>query len=95
MTKSDSFSPGLTPDSLANQILCLLPADGTPVLNRVMRVLLSRALEARIEPDLYFEACDLLVQKGKIGRLRGQSGQIFLSAPVPSQAGAAHEPAET
>jgi hypothetical protein len=94
VTKSDFSFPGPDADRLANHILALLPPDGTPVLNRVMRVLLSRDLEVRIEQDLYFEACDLLVQKGKIGRLRGQSGQIFLSAQIPSQAAPAPEPAE-
>lgn len=85
MTKSDFSVSGPTPASLAKQILGLLPTDGTPVLNRIMRVLLSRELEVRIDPDLYFEACDLLAREGEIGRLRGQSGQIFLSARAPSQ----------
>lgn len=42
--------------------------------------MLSRQLEIQIEPDLYFAARDLLLHNGKIGRLRGQSGQIFLAA---------------
>src|SRR4030081_3888741 len=58
-----------------------------------MRVMLSRQLEIQIEPDLYFAACDLLLQSGKIGRLRGQSGQIFLATLNGSQPAAA-EPAE-
>lgn len=70
----------LTPEALANHILPLLPRDGTPVLNRVMRVMLSRQLELQIGPDIYFAARDLLLKSGKIGRLRGQNGQIFLSA---------------
>jgi hypothetical protein len=53
---------------------------GLPSLNRVMRVMLSRQLETQIEPELYFAACDLLLQNGKTGRLRGQNGQIFLAA---------------
>jgi hypothetical protein len=34
--------PELTPEKVADNILGLLPKDGTPVLNRVMRVMLSR-----------------------------------------------------
>jgi hypothetical protein len=79
----------VTPEVLAQCILPSLPQDGTPVLNRVMRVMLSRQLEIQIEPELYFAACDLLLQNGKIGRLRGQSGQIFLAAlgsqPIPAE----------
>jgi hypothetical protein len=79
----------VTPEVLAHRILPLLPQDGTPVLNRVMRVMLSRQLEIQIEPDLYFAARDLLLQSGKIGRLRGQSGQIFLAALNGAQPAAA------
>jgi hypothetical protein len=82
----------VTPEVLAQRILSLLPQDGTPVLNRVMRVMLSRQFETQIEPDLYFAARDLLFQNGKIGRSRGQSGQIFLAALNGSQP-AAVEPA--
>jgi len=81
----------VTPEVLARHILPLLPQDGTPVLNRVMRVMLSRQLEIQIEPELYFAARDLLFENGKIGRLRGQSGQIFLAT---SSQPAAAEPAE-
>jgi len=95
MTKSDFLCPGPTPASLGIEILSLLPADGTPVLNRVMRVLLSRELEVRIDSDLYFAACDLLVQQGKIGRLRGQSGQVFLASRALSQPASVQESTET
>lgn len=71
----------ITPELLARHMLAFLPQDGTPVLNRVMRVMLSRELETAIEPTLYFAARDLLLKKGRIGRLRGQSGQLFLVAP--------------
>jgi hypothetical protein len=53
----------VTAEVLAQRILPLLPQDGTPVLNRVMRVMLSRQLEIQIEPDLYFAARDLLLEK--------------------------------
>jgi hypothetical protein len=82
----------VTAETLAQRILPLLPQDGTPVLNRVMRVMLSRQLEIQIEPELYFAARDLLLQTGKIGRSCGQSGQIFLAALNGSQPATA-EPA--
>jgi hypothetical protein len=82
----------VTAEVLARHMVPLLPQDGTPVLNRVMRVMLSRQLEIQMEPDLYFAARDLLLQNGKIGRSRGQSGQIFLAALNGSQPATA-EPA--
>jgi hypothetical protein len=69
---------------LAQHILSLLPQDGTPVLNRVMRVMLSRELEKPIDPKAFFSARDYLFSKGNIGRLRGQGGQLFL-AQKPSR----------
>lgn len=59
-------------------MLALLPVDGTPVLNRVMRVMLARALEQSVDQDRYFKARDLLLKQGRIGVQRGQGGQIFL-----------------
>ena len=47
---------GVAPEVLAHHILPLLPQDRTPVLNRVMRAMLSRQLEIQIEPNLYFAA---------------------------------------
>src|SRR5438105_11695239 len=79
----------VTAEDLANRIPPLLPDDGTPVLKHVMQVMLSRQLEVQIEPDLYFAARDLLLKSGKIGRLRGQNGQIFLAALNGSQPTAA------
>jgi hypothetical protein len=67
-----------TADGLGRQMLALLPQDGTPVLNRVMRVMLSRALATDIDQDSYFEARDLLLRQGRIGVQRGQGGQLFL-----------------
>jgi hypothetical protein len=40
--------------------------------------MLSRAFQRPIEPELYFEARDILLKKNQIGRLRGQGGQLFL-----------------
>ncbi|WOJ89439.1 hypothetical protein RZS28_16840 [Methylocapsa polymorpha] len=45
-------SAQITPEVLGKHILALLPQDGTPVLNRVMRVMLSREFETQIEPTL-------------------------------------------
>ena len=67
--------------SLENEILGLLPEDGTPVLNRVMRVMLARELERPVDEDTFFAARDALMTKGAVGRLRGQGGQIFLTKP--------------
>ena len=62
-------------------ILALLPEDGTPVLNRVMRVMLARRYERSVDNDAFFSARDKLFEAGKVGRLRGQGGQIFLTQP--------------
>ena len=45
--------------SLSTEILALLPEDGTPVLNRVMRVMLAR----RLEPGCYE------LRRGESGKL--------------------------
>ena len=75
---------------IARHLLALLPADGTPVLNRIMRIMLSREMKRSIEQEELFSARELLFEQKKIGRLRGQGGQIFLlpasaevSAPKP------------
>jgi len=75
--------------SLADTILKLLPADGTPVLNRVVRVMLAREMERAIDPDAFFAALDLLQKKSRIGRLRGQGGQVFV---LQSESNARSEP---
>jgi len=75
-----------TIEEVAAKILSLLPKDSTPVLNRVMRVMLSRTLQRLIEPELYFAARDLLLSEHRIGRLRGQGGQLFLETEtLPSE----------
>ena len=57
----------------------MLPPDGTPVLNRVLRLMLSRDFGRSISDDLYEKARDQLFAAGQIGRLRGQGGQVFLA----------------
>lgn len=64
--------------TVAERMERLLPQDGTPVLNRVLQVMLSRELESPVSPDLYFKASDQLSKEQRIGRLRGQGGQVFL-----------------
>lgn len=67
------------------RMLALLPTDGTPVLNRVMRVMLCRDMRRTVEQDEFFAARDLLLKQGRIGRLRGQGGQLFLIAETPAE----------
>jgi hypothetical protein len=76
-------------DDIAKQMLALLPPDGTPVLNRVMRVMLARRFEADIDQDRYFEARDLLLKHGRVGIQRGQGGQIFLLPEIAAAGGTA------
>ncbi len=70
--------------ALQATILSFLPDDGTPVLNRVMRVMLARKLERAVDEDTFFKARDALLAKGVVGRLRGQGGQLFLTKPDPA-----------
>jgi len=73
----------LNAQEVAERMLVLLPQDGSPVLNRVMRLMLSREFQRPIGPELYFAARNLLLNGHRIGRMRGQGGQLFLeSAPV-------------
>jgi hypothetical protein len=65
--------------TVAERLKTLLPPDGTPVLNRVLRVMLSRDFAQSIGDDVYERARDQLFAAGQIGRLRGQGGQIFLA----------------
>jgi hypothetical protein len=74
----------LTETALADQILKLLPEDGTPVLNRVMRTMLARENQREIDPSVYFAALDKLSAANRIGRLRGQGGQLFALSETPA-----------
>ena len=76
-------------DPLKDTMLSLLPPDGTPVLNRVMRLMLARRLERGVDQESFFAARDALLADGLVGRLRGQGGQVFLVRPEKS----ASEPA--
>jgi hypothetical protein len=61
------------PESLAKLILTLLPEDGTPVANRIMRTMLARRLEARVGADQYFAAG----RSAHKDRPRGQSARSW------------------
>jgi hypothetical protein len=74
-----SGMPALSAQLVADRLKTLLPPDGTPVLNRVLRIMLSRDFGQSISDELYEKARDLLFANGQIGRLRGQGGQVFLS----------------
>jgi hypothetical protein len=69
----------LSPRNVADRLKSLLPPDGTPVLNRVLRLMLSRDFGQTVSDELYEKARDQLSAAGQIGRLRGQGGQIFLA----------------
>lgn len=80
----------LSARAVADRLKTLLPLDGTPVLNRVLRIMLSRDFGQPVSDSLYEEARDRLFTAGLIGRLRGQGGQVFLSkadSARPSETG--------
>jgi hypothetical protein len=62
--------------TIEQQILALLPEDGSPVLNRAMMALIGRRLAAPVEPATYFSALDTLAAGEIIVRQRGQGGKI-------------------
>jgi hypothetical protein len=64
--------------SLDGICLSLIPEDGTPVLNRVLRTMIGRHLGRLIDPSEYFSVRDRLQKLGKIGVTRGQAGKVFL-----------------
>jgi hypothetical protein len=67
----------MSANSLAERILSPLPEDGTPVLNRVMRVMLSREFQRPIEPELYCAARNILLDRHRIGRLRSHVRKVL------------------
>lgn len=68
--------------TIEQQILALLPDDGSPVLNRAMMALIGRRFGTRLEPDAYFSAVDALSASETITRQRGQGGKIARASPV-------------
>lgn len=71
--------PAPSARAVAERLREFLPPDGTPVLNRVLRLMLARDFGQPIGDDLYERARDTLFASGQIGRLRGQGGQVFLA----------------
>ncbi|MFN3351778.1 hypothetical protein [Pseudorhodoplanes sp.] len=63
-------------EDIARQMLALLPEDGTAVPNRVMRVMLARALSADIDEGRYRTACERLAAQSRIGLAQGQGGGV-------------------
>jgi hypothetical protein len=76
-------------NDLEHCFLSLIPPDGTPVLNRVLRTMIGRHIGRQVDPSEYFQVRDRLQALGKIGVTRGQAGKVFLlitqEPPVPSQ----------
>lgn len=71
-------------EHLGAAILAILPEDGTPVLNRIMRVMLAKRLKQPIREEDFFAARDSLHEQGRVGLSRGQGGQLFLVNPGPA-----------
>ena len=53
-------------DAIAREMQDLLPTDGTPVSNRIIRLMLSRQLGTIVGQQAYFEARDRLFNQGVI-----------------------------
>jgi len=65
-------------DEIAKLLLAILPPDGAVITNRAARAVLSQKLGRAISNEEYFSARDALLHAGKIGRVRGQGGSVFL-----------------
>jgi hypothetical protein len=70
--------------TIETEILNLLPADGSTVLNRVMMALIGRRVGAKVDGDAYFFAVDALVRAEIINRQRGQGGKIYRATVQPT-----------
>lgn len=68
--------------AIEREILELLPADGSPVLNRVMMALIGRRLGEPVDTETYFTAVDTLSASDFVGRQRGQGGKIYRLQPI-------------
>jgi hypothetical protein len=77
--------------SVEGTLKSLIPPDGTPVLNRIMHVMVARKLGRQVSSTEYFAVRDGLVKAGLIGATRGQGGKIFL-LPQPEVAEPRPEP---
>lgn len=73
--------------AVADELLRVLPRDGASIPNRAAVAILTKRLGRQIESTSYFEARDLLLAKGLVGRVRGQGGSVYLVAdPVTGRA---------
>jgi hypothetical protein len=66
---------------LADQLMHILPADGSQMPNDEARTLLGRAVEAPIEGETYFSVIALLERNGEILRGRGRGGAVRRAQP--------------
>jgi hypothetical protein len=74
------------PNAIGDELLRLLPRDGGSIPNRAALAILSKRLGTAVASDTYFKARDALLDKGLVGRVRGQGGSIYLIADAPSTA---------
>lgn len=75
----------VTVDDIANQMLVLLPEDGTPVPDRVMRVMLARSLSSDIDEQCYAEARSRLEHGGLIDPRPGPGRQVCRKPQQPGK----------
>lgn len=76
----------IAPNAIGEELLRLLPRDGGSIPNRAALAMLSKRLGNPIASETYFQARDSLLNKGLVGRVRGQGGSIYLIADTPSTA---------
>jgi hypothetical protein len=82
-------------EAMGEELLRLLPRDGGSIPNRAALAMLSKRLGTPVASDKYFEARDALLNKGLVGRVRGQGGSIYLIADTPSAAPEPDDPTDT
>ncbi len=70
--------------TIGDKFIELLPDDGSPVLNRVVRLMLSRSLGRAVSPEEYFNVRDQLLVQRLVGRARGPGGKVYLLPNVVS-----------
>lgn len=73
----------VAPEAIGDELLRLLPRDGASIPNRAALAILSKRLGTPVASDIYFKARDALLDKGLVGRVRGQGGSIYLIADTP------------
>ena len=81
--------------ALRAAMVAMLPEDGTPVLNRVLRVMLARKLERDVDDATFFAARDDLLAEGVVGPLRGQGGAGLRAELAKTRVDQVANPAES